>query len=167
MPHVVDAYRLARWLCGSATDAEDIVQEASLRAFRSIAGFGGGNARAWVLAIVRNTAMTWLARNRRPTVVLSADLEQSGGSDAPIAAADNANSAETPETLLIAKSDADGVRRRVAALPPAFREVLVLREIHELSYQEIAAIVEVPVGTVMSRLARARRAMVGGEGAGS
>ena len=154
MPHLVDAFRLARWLAGSRTDAEDIVQEASLRAFKAIRGFGGGNSRAWVLTIVRNTSYSWLAKNRPQAVVLREDLDtaardrmdQSSGAEG-----------ETPETVLIAKMEAQEIRKAVGALPIPFREVLVLREIHGLDYRAIAEVSEVPIGTVMSRLARARK----------
>lgn len=159
LPHLVDAYRLARWLAGSRSDAEDIVQEASLRAFRGIAGFDGANARAWTLTIVRNAAYTWLARNRGGAVVLSEDLNPA--EQARIEQSIEDEGMATPEAVLIAKNEAEGIRRRMAALPPPFREVLVLREIHQLSYHEIAAIIDAPVGTVMSRLARARRALTG------
>ena len=160
LPHLVDAFRLARWLAGSRADAEDIVQEASLRAFRGIAGFDGVNARAWTLTIVRNAAYTWLARNRKASVVLSEDLSPADRERLEQSSTDT-QGMETPEAMLIAKNEAEGIRRRVAALPAPFSEVLVLREIHQLSYQEIAAVIDAPVGTVMSRLARARRALAG------
>ena len=152
LPHLVDAYRLARWLAGSGADAEDIVQEASLRAFKSIRSFAGGNARSWVLTIVRNTSYTWLAKNRPRAVVLTEDLDQPTRERVDLAAADE--EVPTPEA---AKMEAEEVRRAVASLPPPFREVLVLREIHELDYRTIAEIIQAPIGTVMSRLARARK----------
>ena len=158
LPHLVDAFRLARWLAGSRTDAEDIVQEASLRAFKAIRGFGGGDSRAWVLTIVRNTSYTWLTKNRPQAVVLKEDLDavarnridQSSGAEG-----------ETPETVLIAKIEAQEIRNAVVALPIPFREVLVLREIHGLNYRAIAEVADIPIGTVMSRLARARRLLLG------
>jgi RNA polymerase sigma-70 factor (ECF subfamily) len=159
LPHLTDAYRLARWLSGSRADADDIVQEASLRALRGIDGFNGINARGWVLSIVRNTAFTWLARNRPSQMVLADDLDDAGQRTMEADALRSAG-AETPESAMIAKDQLETIRARVAALPPAFREVLVLREIHDLGYREIAAIVSVPVGTVMSRLARARRILI-------
>ena len=158
LPHLVDAYRLARWIAGSRADAEDIVQEASLRAFKGIRAFSGGNTRAWALTIVRNASYSWLAKNRPSAVVLSEDLDPrareqvdqaTGGDDVP-----------TPEAALIAKMEAEEVRKAVASLPLPFREVLVLREIHDLDYRSIAKVIQVPIGTVMSRLARARRLMI-------
>ena len=152
MPHIDDAYRLARWLTGNSTDAEDVVQDASLRAFRAIRGFAGGSARAWVLSIVRNTAYSWLHKNRPAAVVTVDDLEavelaqaNPGDPDAP-----------TPEVTLLAKVDAEQLRAAIAAPPAPFRETLVLRDIEGLDYREIAQATEVPIGTVMSRLARAR-----------
>jgi RNA polymerase sigma-70 factor (ECF subfamily) len=152
MPHIDDAYRLARWLTGNSTDAEDVVQDASLRAFRAIRGFAGGSARAWLLSIVRNTAYSWLRKNRPAAVVTVDDLEavelaqaKPGDPDTP-----------TPEATLLAKVDAEQLRAAIAALPAPFRETLVLRDIEGLDYREIAQATEVPIGTVMSRLARAR-----------
>ena len=155
LPHLVDAYRLARWLAGSGADAEDIMQEASLRAFKSIRSFAGGNARSWVLTIVRNTSYTWLAKNRPRAVVLTENLDQPTRERVDLAAA--GEEVPTPEAALIAKMEAEEVRRAVASLPPPFREVLVLREIHDLDYRTIAEIIQAPIGTVMSRLARARK----------
>jgi RNA polymerase sigma-70 factor, ECF subfamily len=158
VPHLSEAFALACWLTGSRADAEDVVQDASLRAFRAIASFNGTNARAWVLTIVRNTAYSWLEKNRAPQLVSVQDLGESaqalhnGGWAAALA--------DTPETVLIAKADAGRVEAAVAALPPEFREVLLLRDIQGLEYREIAEVTAVPVGTVMSRLARARRRMI-------
>jgi RNA polymerase sigma factor (sigma-70 family) len=156
LPHLAQAHRLARWLTGSASDAEDVVQDAALKALRGIAGFSGANARAWVLTIVRNAANTWLAKNRVAPVVLAADFDRPDQH----AAVDDVPDPDTPETLLLRKVEADEVRRAVSALPDVFREVIVLREIHELNYREIAQVVGVPMGTVMSRLARARRMLI-------
>ena len=155
MPHLVDAFRLAHWLAGSRADAEDIVQEASMRAFKGIAGFAGGDLRSWVLTIVRNTSYAWLAKNRPAALVLAGDLD-----DKAQARLDQPDPDPTPEALLIGKAEAETVRQAMAALPAPFREVLVLREIHELSYKAIADIAGVPIGTVMSRIARARRLML-------
>jgi RNA polymerase sigma-70 factor (ECF subfamily) len=145
MPHLDDAYALARWLSGNGTDAEDIVQEACLRALRGLDRYAGGNARAWLLAITRNTTFTWLARNRPKTLVITEDIEA-------LAPADGA----TPEEALIAKAGAAELELAIAALPPPFKETLVLRDINGLSYRDIAEITGAPLGTVMSRLARAR-----------
>jgi RNA polymerase sigma-70 factor (ECF subfamily) len=160
MPHLTDAYSLARWITGDRADAEDVVQEASLRAYRAIGDFAGTNARAWVLTIVRRTAFTWLAKNRRGGLVAVEDLEAVEREQSlPGKAGAQANPA-TPETELIAKADAARLEAAIAALPPAFRETLVLRDVQGLDYREIAAVTGVPVGTVMSRLARARRRLM-------
>jgi RNA polymerase sigma-70 factor (ECF subfamily) len=145
MPHLDEAYNLARWLAGNDHDAEDIVQDACVRAFRFLGGFRGGNSRAWLLAIVRNTAFTWLKKNRPPAVVPidAAALEEIEDPAEPAAATPNV--------------DAAVLRAALEALPPEFREALVLRELEGLSYKEIAEIADTPIGTVMSRLARARR----------
>ena len=153
MPHIDDAYRLAHWLTGNSTDAEDVVQDASLRAFRAIRGYAGGSARAWLLSIVRNTAYSWLRKNRPTAVVTVDDLEAVELSQANPSNPD----ADTPETTLLAQIDAEQLRAAIAALPEPFRETLVLRDIEGLDYREIAQATEVPIGTVMSRLARARR----------
>jgi RNA polymerase sigma-70 factor (ECF subfamily) len=156
LPHLDDAYTLARWITGNAADAEDVAQEACLRAFRSIGSFSGANARAWVLTIVRNTAYTWLRKNRPAALVAVEDLE----------AIENARmipgdpGAETPETALIAETDAARLAAAIAALPSPFRETLVLRDLQGLDYREIAAVTGVPVGTVMSRLARGRSRLI-------
>jgi RNA polymerase sigma factor (sigma-70 family) len=150
LPHLDDAYRLARWLTGSDADSEDVVQDACLRALRGIGGFSDGNARAWVLTIVRHTTYSWLHKNRPPLVVLLEDFE----------AIERARSIEldtdTPETTLVAREHTTLLETAIATLPVPLRETLVLREIHELTYREIADVTEVPIGTVMSRLARAR-----------
>jgi RNA polymerase sigma factor (sigma-70 family) len=156
LPHLGDAYSLARWVTGNQADAEGVVQEACLRAFRGIGNFSNGNARAWVLTIVRNTAYTWLRKNR-PSAVLAVDdleavetiQENTGDPDS-----------ETPETTLIAKSDAACLQAAVAALPTAYREMMILRDVQGLSYREIAEVTGVPTGTVMSRLARARHRLI-------
>jgi RNA polymerase sigma-70 factor, ECF subfamily len=150
LPYLVDAFRLARWIAGSRADAEDIVQEASMRAFKNIRGFSGGNPRAWVLTIVRNTSYSWLTQNRPKVLVLSEDLDQRTRETI------EQEDPQTPETALIAKLDAQQVRKAMASLPVPFREVLVLREIHDLDYRTIAEVAALPIGTVMSRLARAR-----------
>jgi RNA polymerase sigma-70 factor (ECF subfamily) len=158
LPHLGDAFALARWLTGDRADAEDIVQDACLRAFRGIAGFSGGNARAWVLTIVRHTAFTWLGKNRPAAVVVTDDLEAVERSQQRAGSADP--EVETPETALIAKTDSGRLEAAIAALPTPFRETLVLRELQGLDYREIAEVTGVPIGTVMSRLARARRRLI-------
>jgi RNA polymerase sigma factor (sigma-70 family) len=153
MPHIDDAYRLAHWLTGNSTDAEDVVQDASLRAFRAVQGYAGGSARAWLLNIVRNTAYSWLRKNRPTAVVTVDDLEAVELAQANPSDPDP----ETPETTLLAQIDTDQLRAAIAALPAPFRETLVLRDIEGLDYREIAQTTEAPISTVMSRLARARR----------
>jgi RNA polymerase sigma factor (sigma-70 family) len=153
MPHLDDAYAFARWLTGNATDAEDVVQEACLRALNGVGTYAGGNARAWLLSIVRNTTFTWLARNRPKALVLTDDLEAAERS-APVP------ETTTPETDLIARADEALLHAAVAGLPPPFRETLVLREFNGLSYRDIADVTGVAVGTVMSRLARARALLI-------
>ena len=160
LPHLADALALARWLTGNAHDAEDVVQEACVKALAGLGGYAGGNARAWLLAIVRNAAFTWLARNRPRDLVLVAD-------PAEVAPASNQPQAENAETALIERADQAAVEAAIAALPHPFREVLVLRDINGLSYKEIAAMLAVPIGTVMSRLARARDLLVRSLGAPS
>ena len=155
MPHLADALSLARWLTGNAADAEDVVQEACLKAHAGIATYAGGNARAWLLAIVRNTSYSWLARNRPRSVVAVGDLADLDEVGAP-----HETGADNPETALIAKSDAAAVEAAIARLPGVFREIVVLRDINGLSYKEVATMLGVPMGTVMSRLARARGLLI-------
>ena len=156
LPHLDAAYNLAHWLTGNRTDAEDVVQDASLRAFRAIHKFAGGNSRAWLLCIVRNTACSWLRKNRPTAVVTVEDLEAVEAAYTKAADPDG----ETPEAALIAKTDAECLRAAIAELPTPFRETLVLRDIEGLDYREIAEATEVPIGTVMSRLARARGRLI-------
>lgn len=159
LPHLADAYGLARWLTGDRADAEDVVQDASLRAFRALGGFSGGNARAWVLTIVRHAAYDWLRKNRSANLVAVDDLaalEQA----LPVRDAAERSGAETPEAALIAKTEAARLEAAIAGLPPLFRETLVLRDVQGLNYREIAEVTGVPIGTVMSRLARARRHVI-------
>src|SRR5262244_1451123 len=159
LPHLADAYALARWLTGDRADAEDVVQEACLRAFRGIGGFAGVNARAWLLTIVRHAAYTWLGKNRSAALVMVDDLEaveqkQASGGTTP------EQGTQTPEAALIAKADAQRLEAAIAELPVPFRETLVLRDVQGLDYREIAEVTKVPIGTVMSRLARARRRLI-------
>lgn len=147
LPHLNAAYNLAHWLTRNDTDAEDVVQEAYLRAFRFFGGFHGTDGRSWLLAIVRNTCYTWMQRNRSPELYVPLDDET-----------DEIESADLdPEALLLQRADAQLVRRALEELPIEFREVLVFRELEEMSYKQIATITELPVGTVMSRLARGRK----------
>jgi RNA polymerase sigma-70 factor (ECF subfamily) len=149
LPHLDDAYRLARWLTGSRADSEDVVQDACLRALRGIGNFSNGNARAWVLTIVRHATYSWLHKNRPAAVVLVEDFDA-------ITCTQSIEDVDTPETALIAQDDATLLEAAIAALPVPFRETLVLREVQGLSYREIAEVSGVSIGTVMSRLARAR-----------
>jgi len=159
LPHLGDAYALARWLARNDSDAEDIVQEACLRAFRGIAGFGNINARGWVLSIVRNTAYTWLKRHRDAKVVAVDNVEEveQAGVDA---GGEWASAPASPEAALIERADTARLEGAIAELPLEFRETLVLREVEGLDYRAIAEITGVPIGTVMSRLARARRRLM-------
>ena len=153
LPYLDAAYNLAHWLTGNRTDAEDIVQDAMLRAFNAIRQFGNGSPRAWLLSIVRNAAYSWLRKNRPAAVVTVEDLEA-----LELAHAKPWDpSIETPEAALIAKTDAAHLRAAIAALPMPFRETVVLRDIEGLNYHEIAEATGIPMGTVMSRLARARQ----------
>jgi RNA polymerase sigma-70 factor (ECF subfamily) len=157
LPHLDDALSLARWLTANYADAEDVVQDACMRAYAALAAVKPSNPRAWLLAIVRNTAFSWLAKNRPKAVVVTDDeriFEQAG-----LEMIDRSDAA-TPEATMIVQAETDQLQRSIAALPVAYREVLVLREIEGLSYREIADIVSVPVGTVMSRLARARSQLI-------
>ena len=152
LPHLGDAYSLARWITGSRTDAEDVVQDACLRAFRAIGGLADGSARPWVLTIVRNTAYTWLRKNRPSAILAVEDLEAVESAQVIPGDPDS----ETPESALIAKTDAAGLEAAIAALPMPYRETMILRDVQGLSYREIAEVTGVPIGTVMSRLARGR-----------
>ena len=147
LPHVDAAYNLAHWLTRNDTDAEDVVQESYLRAFKFFGGFRGEDGRSWLLAIVRNTCYTWMQRNRSPELMVPVDDELPELESADL----------SPEALLIQKADTLMVRRALEELPVEFREVLVLRELEEMSYRDIASITDLPLGTVMSRLARGRK----------
>ena len=159
LPHMAEAYRLARWLTGNSYDAEDVVQDAALRAFRGIKSFGAVNARAWSLTIVRNTAYSWLMKNRPKAVVFTDDLsvaeQQQLEHEGP-----QGTRIETPEEIALFKADAEGVQHALAQLPAHFREVIVLREMNQLNYRDIAEITNVPIGTVMSRLSRGRQLLI-------
>lgn len=155
LSHLDAAYNLARWLTRSAADAEDIVQEAVLRAWKFRAGHRGGGGKAWFLAIVRNAAWSWLEANRPANVVPISSAQGDEDGSSPIATL--ADSADDPELAALRRDDRRLLDRLIAELPTEFRECLVLRELEELSYKEIAAVTDVPIGTVMSRLSRARR----------
>src|SRR5262245_36996807 len=159
MPHLGDAFALARWMTGNRTDAEDVVQEASLRAFRAIRRYAGGNPRAWVLAIVRNTAITWMAKARPSALLVVDDVASIEQRQAQSGNGDWACIVD-PETEVIAKADAARLETAIAALPSPFRETLVLRDLQGLDYREISQVTEAPIGTVMSRLARARQRLI-------
>jgi RNA polymerase sigma-70 factor (ECF subfamily) len=146
MPHFDAAYNLARWLTHSGSDADDVVQEAYLRAFTFHESFRGGDARAWLLSIVRNTCYTWLRKNRAHDQMEELDESRLVADDAA-----------TPETLQLRRADTESIKAALEQLPPEFREVLVLREMEEMSYKEIAEVSGLAIGTVMSRLSRARR----------
>jgi RNA polymerase sigma-70 factor (ECF subfamily) len=147
LPHLDAAYNLARWLTRNDRDAEDVVQESLLRALRHFRTFKGGDARPWLLAIVRNTCYTWLKHNRFPA-------EETIGDDYNHP---HAEDAEDPEKLLLRETDRQLLRSALQQLPKDFLEVIVLREFEELSYKQIAEVIQIPSGTVMSRLARARK----------
>jgi len=145
LPHLSAAYNLARWLLRDDTIAEDVVQESYLRALKYFSGYHGGDSRAWLLTIVRNTSYNWLQQNR------SKELMN------PIEDAEALTSTEAnPETVLRQRIDHELLRQALTELPIEFREVLILREMEGFSYKEIAALADLPIGTVMSRLARAR-----------
>ncbi|WP_158817007.1 sigma-70 family RNA polymerase sigma factor [Methylocapsa sp. S129] len=156
LPHLDDAYGLARWLTGNRADAEDVVQDACMRALASLDAAIVERPRAWVLMIVRNTAFTWLAKNRPKTLVLTDDAQllESAAAKEPGAATPNA------EESLIAAADEAALESAIQGLPHLFREVIVMRDIQGLSYREVAAAIGAPQGTVMSRLARGRALLV-------
>ena len=146
LPHLDAAYNLAKWLLGNEQDAQDVVQEAYLRAFKSFSGFHGSNGRAWLLTIVRNTSYTLFKKNRAVDFTTTFDEEiHAPGYDSV-----------SPATILEQSEDAELIREAMDELPAEFREILVLRHQEDLSYKEIADVAQIPPGTVMSRLARAR-----------
>jgi RNA polymerase sigma-70 factor (ECF subfamily) len=145
-PHLGPAYNLARWLTRNREDAEDIVQEALLKAFSGFEGLRSDDGKAWLMTIVRNTCLTWLKRNRNSgaTIALEEQVE------------DPSEPSPDPEEMLLISVDRDQVRSALEQLPSEFREVIVLREFEGFSYKEISTTVGVPLGTVMSRLSRGR-----------
>src|ERR1044072_4604497 len=152
MPHLDAAYNLARWLTRNEADAQDMVQEAYLRALRFFGGFHGTDARAWLLTIVRNTCYTWLKRNR--SLELSGDLDE--------VMLPKESEQPDPEASHFLKVQSQLINEAIEKLPIEFREVVILRELEELSYKEIAEITGIPIGTVMSRLSRARKRLLVG-----
>src|SRR5205823_8890724 len=146
LPHLDAAHNLARWLLRNEQDAQDVVQEAFLSAFKSFGGFYGSNGRAWLLTIVRNTSYTLLKKNRVADLTTPFDEEVHASGDESVSAA----------TILERSEDTELIREAMDELPAEFREILVLRHQEGLSYKEIADIAQIPPGTVMSRLARAR-----------
>ena len=147
LPHLDSAYNLARWLTRDAQDAEDVVQDACVRALKYITSLDGRDAKAWFLTIVRNAFYDWLARNRPSEFVSDEDGLIEGMSD---------HETPGPEQLAVRNAELRLLSDAVSALPAQYREVLILRELEELSYKQIASIVDIPIGTVMARLARAR-----------
>ncbi len=159
LPHLDAAYNLARWLMRDDHEAQDAVQDAYLRALRFFSGFRGGDGRVWLLSIVRNTCFSRIRSGRARKGDSEFD-EQMHATD---------DSAANPETLLLRSQDEASLRRALESLPKEFREVIVMRELEGLSYKEIADVAELPIGTVMSRLARARKRLaqlLTGEGSG-
>jgi len=147
LPHLDAAYNLARWLLRDENDAKDAVQDAYLRAFRFFDGFRGGDGRGWLLTIVRNACYTWLRRARPDELQVTFD-EESHGTE---------GGGSSPEVDLLRNADAQSLKDALERLPVGLREAIVLRELEGLSYAEIAAVADIPIGTVMSRLSRGRR----------
>lgn len=144
LPHLDAAYNLARWLTHNDEDAQDMVQEACLRAYRFLPGFRGGNSRAWLLTIVRNTCYTWL-HQQHTNEIFTEEMYDVEDEDLD------------PEKLYMRSIDQEKLKEAIRALPLELREVTILRELEELSYKEISAIAHIPIGTVMSRLSHARK----------
>jgi RNA polymerase sigma-70 factor, ECF subfamily len=156
LPCMDAAYNLAFWLVRSRTDAEDVVQEAYLRALRSFDTFRGEDMQPWLLAIVRNAAYRWANNRRRAGNVISLEEAYAANAGELTGRPDFAVDEPSAEARLIGAAERDYVVRALAELPPAFREVLVLRELEGLPYRDIAAVTGAPIGTVMSRLSRGR-----------
>jgi RNA polymerase sigma-70 factor (ECF subfamily) len=154
VPHLDAAYDFARWLSRDERNAEDICQEACLRAFKSLDTFQGESGRAWLLAIVRNTFYTWFTKNKADAAAVPFD------EDGTVAGAELEASVESMERILQQRDARRRVNSALEQLPQEFREVIVLRELEDLSYKEIAEVAHVPIGTVMSRLARARKLLL-------
>jgi RNA polymerase sigma-70 factor, ECF subfamily len=152
LPHLDAAYNLARWLVRDDHCAQDLVQDAYLKALRYFASFRGDDARPWLLGIVRNTCYTWLGDQKRTGKLLEFRDDMEAADDAQ----EWVSPQDGPEDSLIKKDERTALHNAIEALPIAFREVLILREIEDMSYESIADILQVPIGTVMSRLSRAR-----------
>jgi RNA polymerase sigma-70 factor (ECF subfamily) len=154
LPHMQAAFNLAYWILGERAEAEDVVQDAFLRAFRAFGGFRGENAKPWLLAIVRNAAFRALQNRKRSArfLILSGDVKGSDGQDVAEMASDDPSA----ESVLLAAEDRERLHAAMGALPVDYREIIVLREMEGLSYSEISEAVAIPIGTVMSRLSRAR-----------
>ena len=153
LPHLDSAHNLARWLTHSDADAGDVVQESCVRALRHFDGFRGGDAKPWFLAVVRNTALTWLSRRPGEAV-----FDEN-------AAATTESAERSSESEMLRADEREALERALQTLPAEFREALVLRELEGMSYKDIAAVTGVPIGTVMSRLSRGRRLLLGRLGA--
>ena len=153
LPHLDAAYRFARWLSRSPSDADDVVQEAILRAFRGFEALRGSDVKAWLLTIVRNCHLTALKQQQRRAIVPLPEEHDAQDGEAMIATTPD------PESASIRRDEKRTLDRLMAALPEEQREILVLREIEEMDYREIATVTNIPIGTVMSRLARARAAL--------
>jgi RNA polymerase sigma-70 factor, ECF subfamily len=152
LPHLDAAYRYARWLARSTHDADDVVQEATLRAYRSFEDLRGADGKAWLLTIVRNCHLTAAKLRQRHSLVPLPEDDQEQGDELVASTPD-------PQTLAIRRDDQRTLQRLMSALPEEQREVLVLREIEDMDYRAIAAVIKLPIGTVMSRLSRARAAL--------
>jgi RNA polymerase sigma-70 factor, ECF subfamily len=157
LPHLDAAFNLARWLAGNAADAEDVVQEAYLRAFRYFDAYQGGDFRVWLLTIVRNCFFTWVRENRSNRLVFQPDAPLGDTVETETTAWGAAP--RDPEALLLERLDSQTLSRLIQRLPAEYREVLLLREVEDLAYKDIAVVIGAPIGTVMSRLARARLAL--------
>jgi RNA polymerase sigma factor (sigma-70 family) len=155
LPHLDAAYNFARWLARNDHDAEDIVQEACYRALKYFSAYRGENSRAWLITIVRNAGYDWLRQNRHNEQISVSDVDPLQDAAEPMDQL--ATETSNPETLLLQHADQELLKNGLEALPAEFREVMILREIEEMSYKEIAGVCDIPLGTVMSRLARGRK----------
>jgi RNA polymerase sigma-70 factor, ECF subfamily len=159
LPHLDAAYNLARWILRGSDDAQDVTQDAILRALRYFDSFHGGNAKAWLLRIVRNTCYSWI-KARPKSESMSADEEGDLKPEHKLALEAAGHSVPAPDARLIKEADRQLINEGMQALPTDYREILILREIEELSYRDISEIADIPIGTVMSRLSRARAALL-------